>query len=65
MVPGVPPYNNAAERVLRHGVIWLKTCPGKDSEAGSRYVERMLTVVATYPRRSRDVLGYLTDCLRA
>ena len=64
-VEGVPPHNNAAERALRHGVIWRRTSHGTDSESGSRYVERMLTVVATCRQRGRDVLGYLTDCLRA
>ena len=64
-VEGVPPHNNAAERALRHGVIWRKTSYGTDSEAGSRFVERMLTVVATCRQRGRDVLGFLTACLRA
>jgi transposase len=62
---GVPPHNNAAERALRHGVIWRKTSHGTDGEPGSRYVERMLTVVATCRQRGRDVLGFLTECLRA
>ena len=62
---GVPPHNNAAERALRHGVIWRKTSYGTDSEAGSRFVERMLTVAATCRQRGRDVLGFLTACLRA
>jgi transposase len=46
-------------------VIWRKTSYGTDSEAGSRFVERMLTVVATCRQRGRDVLGFLTACLRA
>ena len=46
-VEGVEPTNNAAERALRHAVIWRKISGGTDSEAGSRFVERMLTVVAT------------------
>ncbi len=62
---GVPPHNNATERALRHGVIWRKTSHGTDSEAGSRFVERMLTVVATCRQRGRDVLEFLTACLRA
>lgn len=62
---GVPPHNNATERSLRHGVIWRKTSHGTDSAAGSRYVERMLTVVATCRQRGRDVIGVLTDCLRS
>jgi transposase len=62
---GVPPHNNAAERALRHGVIWRKTSYGTDSEAGSRFVERMLTVAATCRQRGRDVLEFLTSCLQA
>jgi len=62
---GVPPHNNATECALRHGVIWRKTSYGTDGEAGSRFVERMLTVVATCRRRGGAVLGFLTDCLRA
>ena len=61
----MPPHNNAAERALRHGVIWRKTSHGTDSEVGSRYVERMLTTVATCRQRGRDVLDFLTACLRS
>ena len=51
--------------VGRHGVIWRKTSSGTDGEAGSRFVERMLTVVATCRQRGRDVLDFLTACLKA
>jgi transposase len=33
-------------------------------EAGSRFVERMLTVVATCRQRGHDVPGFLSDCFR-
>lgn len=33
---GVPPHNIAAERALRHRVIWRKSSHGTDSEAGGR-----------------------------
>ena len=59
------PHNNAAERALRHGVIWRKTSHGTDSEAGSRFVGRVLSVVATCRQRGCDVLGFLTECFRA
>lgn len=62
---GVPPHNNAAERALRHGVIWRKTSFGTDSESGSRFVERMLSVVETCRQQGRDVLRFLTACLAA
>jgi transposase len=41
-VEGVTPHNNAAERALRHGVIWRRTSHGTDSEEGSRFIGRML-----------------------
>ena len=64
-VEGVEPTNNDAERALRHGVIYRKLSGGTDSEAGSRFVERMLTVVATCRQQEIDVLGYLTRCYQA
>ena len=63
-VEGVAPDNNAAERALRHGVIWRKTSGGTDSERGSRFVGQILSVVATCRQQGRDVLSYLTECFR-
>jgi transposase len=63
--PGVEPTNNAAERALRHAVIWRRISGGTASESGSRFVERMLTVVATCRQQGRDVLEYLTSCFEA
>jgi transposase len=64
-VEGVEPTNNAAERALRHAVCWRKTSYGTDSVGGSRFVERVLTVVATCRQQQRDVLEFLTRCARA
>jgi transposase len=64
-VEGIEPTNNHAERALRHGVIDRKASGGTDSESGSRFVERMLSVVATCRQQAVDVLGYLTRCYRA
>ena len=64
-VDGVAPDNNAAERALPHAVIWRKTSGGTDSERGSRFVGRLLSVVATCRQRGRHVLGFLTDCFGA
>jgi transposase len=50
---------------LRHAVIWRRTSGGTDSEAGSRFVERMLSVMATCRQQRRSVLEYLTRCHRA
>ena len=64
-VAGVPPTNNAAQRTERHAVIWRRISGGTDSAAGSRFVERMLTVVATCRQQGRNVLDYLTSCFEA
>jgi transposase len=64
-VAGVAPENNAAERALRHGVIWRKQSLGTASATGSRFVERMLSVVETCRQRGRDAATYLTECFRA
>src|SRR4051794_18418928 len=64
-VEGIEPTNNASERALRHAVIWRRISGGTDSAAGSRYVERMLTVVATCRQQKRDVLDYLSSCFEA
>jgi len=64
-VEGIEPTNNDAERVLRHAVLWRKSSGGTDSEAGSRFVERMLSVVATARRQNRNVLELLTACCAA
>jgi transposase len=54
-VEGIEPTNNDAERALRHGVIYRKLSGGIDSESGSRFVERMPTVMATYRQRNINV----------
>jgi transposase len=64
-VEGIEPTNNAAERALRHAVLWRKSSYGTDSEAGSRFVERVLSVVATCRQQGRNVLDYLTACCQA
>jgi transposase len=64
-VEGVEPTNNDAERALRHGVIYRELSGGTDSEAGSRFVERMLSVVATCRQQEVGVLDYLTRCYQA
>ena len=64
-VEGVEPTNNGAERALRHGVIYRKLSGGTDSEAGSRFVERILSVVATCRQQDINVLDYLTRCYQA
>lgn len=62
---GVQPTNNAAERALRHAVLWRKSSGGTDSEAGSRFAERLLSVIATCRLQGRHVLNTLVACLKA
>jgi transposase len=53
------PTNNAAERALRSAVLWRKGSFGADSEAGSRFAERLLTVAATCRQQGRPLLDFL------
>ncbi|MBN9524509.1 transposase, partial [bacterium] len=64
-VDGVEPTSNAAERAVRHAVCWRKTSDGTDSEAGSRFAERVPTVVASCRQQGRDVLAFLVDAVQA
>jgi transposase len=57
---GIEPTNNNAERPLRRAVLWRRKSFGTQSESGSRFVERILTVVTTLRQQRRDVLDYLT-----
>lgn len=64
-VEGVEPTNNEAERAERHGVLWRKTSGGTDSPQGSRFVERILTVVETCRRQGRNALDFLSAAIQA
>jgi transposase len=60
---GVEPTNNHIERVLRSGVLWRKNAFGCHSEAGCRFVERILTAVQTLRLQKRPVLDFLYQSL--
>jgi len=60
-VEGVEPTNNTAERAIRPAVLWRRKSFGTQSERGSRFVERMLTVRATLRQQSRNVVGYIAE----
>jgi transposase len=64
-VVGVEPTNNGAEQALRHAVIWRKLSFGTQSARGSRFVERMLTVIETCRRQKRNVFAWLTEAVAA
>src|SRR5215471_13750479 len=52
-------------RALRPGVLWRKGSFGTQSAHGSRFVEAMMTVVATLKQQHRNVLTYMTDVCQA
>lgn len=62
---GVEPTNNHVERLVRTAVLWRKIAFGCHSDAGCRFVERMLTVVGTLRLQKRPVLTFLEKSLRA
>jgi transposase len=62
---GVEPTNNTSERQVRHGVMWRRVSFGTQSEVGSRFVERILTVNATCRQQGRNTLDYLTEAFTA
>lgn len=64
-VEGLEPTNNAAERAIRPAVLWRRTSFGSQSEAGSLFVARMLTVVTSLRSQNRSVLEFMTDAIRA
>jgi transposase len=64
-VTGVDPTNNAAERAIRPAVLWRKGSFGTDSPKGSRFVERILTVVTTLRLQKRSVLDFVTAACEA
>jgi transposase len=64
-VEGVEPTNNFAEQKIRSGVLWRNSSFGTQSEAGSRFVERIMTVVSTLKQQKRNLLDYLTEACQA
>jgi len=53
--------NNRAERALRHAVLWRKTSNGTQTEAGERFVERILSIRETCRLNHQPLHGYLVD----
>lgn len=62
--PSVPPTNNHAERQLRPLVISKKLTYGTQSERGSRYIERIFTVITSCKQQAIDALTFLTSALQ-
>jgi transposase len=64
-VQGIEPTNNAAERALRPAVIYRKLSFGTQSDSGSRYLERILTVSETCRLQNRSPFQYLVELMQA
>jgi hypothetical protein len=64
-VEGLEPTSNAAERAIRPAVLWQRTSFGSQSEAGSIFVARMLTVVTSLRSPNRNVLEFMTEAIRS
>lgn len=64
-VDGVEPTNNAAERALRPAVLWRTGSFGTQSDSGSRFVERVMTVAATCKQQGRGLLDFLVQAITA
>lgn len=62
---GIEPTNNTAERALRPAVIYRKLSFGTQSETGSRFLERMLTVSETCRLQNRSVYDYMVEAVTA
>ena len=61
----VEPTNNAAERAVRHGVIWRKQSHGPKSVAGAKYLANIWSVVETCRQQGRNVWKELTARIAA
>ncbi len=61
----IEPTNNGAERELRQAVILRKLTLGTQSEAGSRSVETMLTVLDNCRQQGRSDSALVTATLQA
>ena len=54
-----------ASEALRHAVIWRKLSFGTQAASGSRFVERLLTVIETARRQRRDVFSWIVGAVQA
>jgi hypothetical protein len=52
-------------QAIRPGVLWRKGSFGTQSPDGSRFVETMMTVVATLKQQHRNVLDYVLEACEA
>ncbi|MCA1678627.1 MAG: IS66 family transposase [Actinobacteria bacterium] len=59
--PDAQATNNRAERALRHAVLWRKTSNGTQTDAGERFVERVLSIRETCRLNNKPLHDYLID----
>ena len=64
-VEDVEPTNNSAERAIRPAVLWKKNSFGSQSENGSLFVARVLTVVSSLRAQNRNVLDFIRETITA
>jgi transposase len=62
---GIEPTNNTAERALRPAVIYRKLSFGTQSDRGSRFVERIFTVLGTCRMQKRNGFEFLVQAIQA
>ncbi len=58
---GAEATNNRAERALRHAVLWRRTSGGTQTDAGERFVKRILSIRETCRLNSQPLHDYLVD----
>lgn len=64
-VENLEPTNNSAERAIRPAVLWKRTSFGSQSENGSVFVARIMTVVTSLRSQNRSVLEFLRETIKA
>ncbi len=62
---GVESTNNAAERALRHIVLWRKTSYGTQSELGSQFMERSVSIFQTLKKQGRDIFDFFIQAYKS
>lgn len=64
-IEGIEPTNNEAERSLRPAVIHRKLTFGTQSDSGSRFLERVMTISETCRRQRRSAYDFLVEAMQA
>jgi len=62
-IEGIEPTNNLAERKIRPFVIYRKLSFGTKSERGTRYIERLFSVLATIKQQSLKPLVFIKQAI--